>query len=105
MIKGLLAKQNASNVESSATTANTDGNDSKPAVAKVNQNIVSKTSKTTNKQNKEQATKNSFKVQDENNKDDVTLVADTKNESGPSKKKTGKISYLEKGKYFQIRKL
>lgn len=100
MIKGLLAKQNASNAESSATATNVDGNNSKPSAAKVGQNIVSKTSKTTNKQNKEQTTKNSLKMQDESNKDDVIPIVDIKNESGPSKKKTVKMRYLEKGKYF-----
>ncbi|XP_050490929.1 uncharacterized protein LOC126873772 isoform X2 [Bombus huntii] len=105
MMKGLLAKEHASDAECSATTS-IAGNNSKPSSAKTTQNTVTKIPKTgntvskpDNKQgNKEQTPENTIKVQAEDNKDDAAPITNVRTESGSPKKKPGKITDIEKGK-------
>lgn len=111
MMKGLLAKEHASDAECSATTS-IARNNSKSSSAKTIQNTITKAPKTgntvskpDNKQgNKEQTPENTIKVQAEDNKDDAAPITEVRTDSGSPKKKPGKITDIEKGKCPQIKR-
>ncbi|XP_076396772.1 uncharacterized protein LOC100877621 isoform X2 [Megachile rotundata] len=99
MIKEFLSKQNANNTDT-PVVVNTSGSDNKSPPNKITQNTVTKTSKNTNLAGKSPNTKDSkvqnvevnLNVQDDNVKDNDSLIIDM----GDDKEKTEKTTESDK---------
>lgn len=103
MIKGLLAKQNASNTDTIITT-NASGNSAKTSTVKIAQNTASKTMKTASLTNKSSTSQNSkildteidVDALDDSSKDNEGLM--DMDDVPLKKERTGNTTGSDKGK-------
>lgn len=112
MIKGLLAKQNVTNAESSKT-ASASRTDAKPSPNKVTQNASYKTPKATNVTDKTSSAKDDKSenvrivaaTRDESMKGNETQTADAKDSKALTIENTVKFGDAGKGKYLRQLKI